>query len=198
MRKSSIVVAAFAVFALTLPTAALAKDGGNSGKDGESEAPYGTAKAAVTTSGAVPEAGGPLTLTATGFCPGEAVIFTIGFDNVGKAEADKTGTATLVLAKYVPDKNHTVVATSKKDDRCSATATTELVVTKAAVPIAPPDQFASSAVLAITPAANLPVTGNDASSPLQLGGMAILAGAGLVGVSTFRRRTSNRVRTSAS
>ena len=196
MRKSSIVATVFAMFALTLPTVAHAAGGA-------AAAPYGAARPAVETSGAIPETGGPLTLTATGFCPGETVVFTIGFDKVGSAPANVQGTAVLVLSKYVPDKNHTVVATTKNGENCAATASTELVVTKTPAVIPVPAQAASDAVLPIIPAgavaaAILPTTGSDTSSPLQIGGMVLFAGVGLVGVSAFRRRTNSRGRTAAS
>ena len=121
----------------------------------------------VDVSNDAPAPGGTITLTANAFCPGATVTFTVNGSVVGSAVADQTGHATLVIA--VPDTpgTYNVLATSPPE--CGLSAGSQFSVTP----------------ISTVP---LPVTGANSSFPLQIGGLTLLAGVGLVSVAAVRRR----------
>jgi LPXTG-motif cell wall-anchored protein len=126
---------------------------------------YPPAGPTVEFSSAAPVPGATVNLVAAGFCPNTEVTFTIDGVVVDTVTADNDGVASAtVQAPSKPGKN-TVVATSNAGGACSLS------------------QSSSLAVLG-----QLPATGSDSRTPLQAGGLAVLAGACLIIVAMIRRR----------
>ncbi len=132
-------------------------------------ADYPPGSATVSTSDGNPPPGGPLTLSAAGFCAGANVTFSINGTIVGTAIAGADGKASIVTTAPTTPGTFTVVA-STDFKTCPLTAQASLSVA--------------------LPAVNLPVTGTDSSTGLRIGGLALLLGVGLVTVAATRRRTA--------
>lgn len=148
--------------------------------------PYGAGGAAVQSSGPVPEAGGPVTLTATGMCPGNSVRFLIGGISVTDEPVlvGADGTASLTLANYVPGSDLTITAISNGTGACAASPTSQLTLAQSFAPVTTGSGSASGAGAG----SNLPTAGTNSVSTLQVAGAATIVGAGLIGVSVLRRR----------
>ena len=128
------------------------------------------------TSLTVAQASTPITLTGAGFAPGETVSIGIGFgnsgDSLGEVVADENGAFTFTHTfEGVTEPFTGTLFAGDESGLFSATADFSVV----ANPVAP--------------AAVLPATGFDSSSFLLLGGVLLLAGAG-VAVATVRRKAS--------
>ena len=121
----------------------------------------------VDVSNDAPAPGSTITLNANAFCPGTTVTFSVNGNVVGSAVADSTGHASLVITAPSTPGTYTVVATSSP--ACGLTANS---------------QFSIAPIVTVP----LPVTGSDSSFPLQIGGITLLAGVGLVSVAAVRRR----------
>lgn len=121
----------------------------------------------VDVSNDAPAPGSTITLTANAFCPGTTVTFTVKGNVVGTAVADSTGHASLIITAPGAPGTYIVVATSSPACGLSANS-----------------QFSIAPVVTVP----LPITGSDSSFPLQIGGITVLAGVGLVSVAAVRRR----------
>lgn len=133
-------------------------------------AAYPPGSATVSSSSSSPIPGGAITLTAAGFCAGAVVSFSIGGTAIGTATAGTTGSASISATAPTTAGSYTVVA-STTNAACPLSASLALTVRAVAAP-----------------GDGLPTTGSDSSSGLMMGGLAVVLGAGLLGVAAFRRR----------
>jgi hypothetical protein len=131
---------------------------------------YPVGEPEVTTSNASPVAGGSVTLTASGFCPGDSVEFVLdpGGDVLGTATVDDEGVATIEAAAPDTAGDYDVIATSDGTDACALTASLGLSVS--------------------APSDTVPATGANTGSTVNLGLAVVAGGLVLVGVAAIRRR----------
>lgn len=124
----------------------------------------------VTIDDPTPEPGGPVVVTVDGCEPGETVTFTLG-DSTATTVCDADGTATGVVD--APDSSGTYQGTA-------------LLASGASLPFQV--VVASQVVPQPTTPVTLPSTGSESNQILPLAVGLLLAGAGLLGVASLRRR----------
>jgi len=151
---------------------------------------YPITSTSVTASSASLPSGDSQTLTASGFCTGTTVIFTVNGTYVGQGTADVNGVASTT---FNAASGGNVAATSSGNVAgCNGVATTTFSVVAAGGPDPTPSSTAPATSIPVvgggSGSSGLPTTGSDTSSSVQVAGVLVLAGAGLVGVSMHRRR----------
>lgn len=140
-------------------------------------AAYGpTTGPSITVSPTVVAPGGTVTITCTGFDPGETVIIVLHTDPVtlGTATADPSGDVhtTVTIPTNTTPGQHTITVTGETSGlTLSATITVEGAVTAAAAP-----------------SSSLPFTGANVAATTGVGAGAVAIGGGLVLAARKRRR----------
>ena len=131
---------------------------------------YPVGEPEITSSNSSPVAGGSVTLSVSGFCPGDEVEFVLtpGGGVLGTAVVDDEGSATIETAVPASAGEYEVVATSDGADACAVTASLGLTVT--------------------SPSDTVPATGANTGDTLNLGLAAVAGGLVLVAVGATRRR----------
>lgn len=131
---------------------------------------YPVGEPEITTSNASPIPGGSVTLTASGFCPGDEVEFVLtpGGDVLGTAVVGEDGVASIDAAAPATEGEYEVIASSNGSDACALTASLGLSVA--------------------SPNVTVPATGSDTGATLNLGLAAVAGGLVLVSIAAVRRR----------
>ena len=133
----------------------------------------------------VAEAANPVTLSGAGFAPGETVDIGIGYgnsgDSLGEAVADANGAFTFTYSFVGVTEPFTGTFFAGDSSGIFSASAEFSVVANPVVPTTP--------VTPTTPTNVLPATGFDANSALLLGGVLLLAGAGIALV-TLRRQSA--------
>jgi hypothetical protein len=122
----------------------------------------------ITTDSSTPTPGEQVTITLSGFCPGDVVTLVIqpGGVTLGTATADANGHATFQFDAPTGVGTYTITA---RGGQCS--------------------QDVASVAIEVA-SESIPRTGSDSSTSLMLGSIALLLGAGLVGSTALYRRRS--------
>ncbi|MCY7300585.1 MAG: hypothetical protein LH616_15400 [Ilumatobacteraceae bacterium] len=121
----------------------------------------------ATVNNGTPDPGAQITVTFSNFCPNDTLTITLGSTVVGSVQADANGVATFTGPAPTAAGIYTI----------SGTGTTC------------PTVFASSSITVLAAAGGIPATGSGSTSAgLELGGLAVAAGAGMVGIAAIRRR----------